>query len=135
MPMIEVPLKSWTDYATLRRSKKFQKLADEALKLAKAEKVLKARRAELSADLYDILDGALDDGMKTVTYNGATLTKRAGGEGNRFDKKKLMQEPIECNECGAENHVTVDVIEKCTTKTERRPSVSVKLAGEESGDE
>lgn len=133
MPMIEVPLKPWTEYAELRKSKKFKALADEAVKLAAQEKVLKARRTELSLELYDLLDAALSDDEKSIEYAGAVMTKRVGGQSSRFDKKKLMTTPIPCSnpKCKTVNHVTVDLIEACTKYGERRPGVSIKLAGEE----
>jgi hypothetical protein len=133
MPLIEVPIKPWTEYSALRKSAKFKRLADEAVKLTAQVKVLEGRRKELSLELYDLLDEALQDGEKTIEFAGATLTKRAGGEPSRFDKKKLMQVPIKCSnpKCKTENHVTVDIIEACTTHGERRPGVSIKLADDE----
>jgi hypothetical protein len=138
MPTIEVPLQSWTDIPALRKSKKFTKLADRAIELARQEKVLKAARQELSLELFDILDEVLDDQTKSIAYEGATLTKRAGGQTSKFDKKKLMTMPIPCSnpKCKTDNHVTVDIIEACTKKSDRRPGVSIKLPGEEeNGDE
>jgi hypothetical protein len=132
MPTIEVPLQSWTEIAALRKSKKFKSLADEALKLTEQEKYIKARRSELSLELYDILEANLDEQTKSIEYQGAVLTRKAGGQSSRFDKKKLMQMPIPCAnpKCKTENHVTVDVIEACTTTSDRRPGVSIKLPGE-----
>lgn len=132
MPMIEVPLPSWTEIAGLRKSKKFKKLADEAVELKRQEKALSARRAEIGLELYDILEEELDDTMKSVSYEGATITRKAGGKSSRFDKKKLMAMPIPCAnpKCKTDNHVTVDIIEACTKYGDRRPGVSIKLPGE-----
>ena len=159
MPMIKVPIPTWTQYPTLKKSARFKRLADEAAALARVEKIIKARRSELSMELYERLADALPDEIKTievvpremghddivkilgelipddVEIGKASLTKRAAGESSRFDKKRLMQEPIECNECGAENHVTVDVIERCTVKGERSAGVSIKFTDEGESDE
>lgn len=164
MPLIEVPLQSWHDIPVLKRSKKFAKRSDEALALSYLSKLIEARRQELSIELYDALEEGLGEEVKSVAYapvddinrtkildivnelvpddedfsvTGAVMTRKAAGKSSKFDKKKLMQMPIPCSnpKCKAENHVTVDIIEACTTTTERRAGVSIKLAGEENGDE
>lgn len=137
MPMVEVPLQKWSDIPALRKSKKFRQLANEALELKREQKQLEARRSELSLDLFEILDEALPTGVKSIDYEGAMLTKRASGKWSRFDKKKLMETPIPCSnpKCKADNHVTADIVEACTKTGESRPGVSVKLPGEENGDD
>ena len=127
MPTIEVPLQSWKEISNLRKSKKFAKLASEAATLARQEKFIRARRQELSLELYDILNESLDSEVKSIEYEGVRLTKIDGGETSRFNKKKLMTIPIPCAnpKCKAVNHVTSDVIDECTDRGTRRPSVSV----------
>ena len=157
MPLVEVPTPSWTDIPTLKRSKRFKRLGDEALALAWFAKLIKARREELSQELYDTVEGQLPEGMKSLQYDGAeidrdrlmeivdalvpddedfeivhagTMTAKAGGPSSRFDKKKLCATPVECPGCGADVFVTTDVIEACTKHGERRAGVSIKLVGE-----
>lgn len=160
MPLIEVPTPSWSTLPTLKRSKKFKRLADEALALTWLAKFVEARRKELSIELYDVTAGALPEGIKTLTYDdaeidrdrlmeildalvpedsvfdvihAATMTAKAGGPSSRFNPKKLLATPIPCSnpKCKTENFVTVDVIEACTKHGERRAGVTIKLAGEE----
>lgn len=157
MPVVEIPVPSWSDVPTLRKSKKFKRLADEALALTWLMKLVAARRSELSLELYDTLDGQIPHGLKSLEFNDAeidreklmeivdklipdddefeiihagTMTAKAGGPSSKFNKKKLVSTPIPCLGCGVENFVTTDIIEACTTHGERRAGVSIKLAGE-----
>lgn len=157
MPTIQVPLQSWTTIPELRKSRKFKRLADEGVALTIVGKLLKARRSEISLEMYDQLDETLDEQTRSIEFDGLTmskadvlklidkllpedvdvasamLTRKAGGPNYRFDQKLLMQTPIPCSNprCKTVNHVTVDIIEACKKRGEdRRPSVSIKLAGD-----
>lgn len=135
MPTIEVPLKPWIEIPALRKSKKFQKLADEMVELTEQVKMLEARRAELSLEQYDILNEALDDDTKSIEYRGYRLTRRAPGKVGRFDVKKLMKRPIPCIKCKTANHVTADVVDECKTFSDVRPGVSVTAIKREDDDD
>lgn len=161
MPIVEVPLQSWKEVAGLRKSKKFRRLGDEALALSKLAKIIKARREELSLELYDPLEETLPDQIKTVRYDGAkidrqmlidivrqllpenlfiasgTMTKKVGGETKKLNQKQLMATPIPCSnpKCKADNYVTADIIELCTKKGTSRAGVSIKLDDGDSDEE
>lgn len=159
MPLVKVPSPLWSEITGLKNSKKFKRFADEATALTWLSKLVKARREELSIELYDMIGSRLPDGVKSLEFNdaeidrdrlmeivealvpdtddfdiihAATMTAKASGASSRFDKKKLLATPIKCSnpKCKTENFVTTDVVEACTSHGERRAGVSITLAGE-----
>lgn len=151
MPTIEVPLKPYTAYPSLKSSKKFKRLADEATRLAKQAKFIEARRSELSLELYELLDDALDEQTKSIAYpvacmnedcpqaregdhtHDATFTKKRGGPNVRFSKELAFEYPIACAnpKCKTVNHFTAEAYKACQKRgDDRRDGVSIKLPGD-----
>lgn len=85
MPYIPVP-----DYSTvkpLRQSRRFKRMMDRAIEIKSAIEALNDEYSDIRADLEPELVGA---GVKSVVYQGHTVSHITRKEGKKLDKKKLV---------------------------------------------
>ena len=126
MPTIQVPLLDWSDYTPLaKNSKQFKRLADQLVTLSEQAKIIEQQQGEIRQQLYPLLKPLGD--IKSVRYGEVRLERQDEGETTRFDKGKLMQQPIPCAnpKCKTVNHVTPDVMERCMSYGKRKATVKV----------
>lgn len=133
MPTITVPLKSYDEYPSLKKSREFKKLADELSELSTMKKSIDERQAEIRELLYPYLK-PLGEVKSVAISDDLALQRDDGGTTHTFSKDLMMQRPIKCHKCRATNHVTPVDIEACTVEGTRKPTVKVvpiKSSGKE----
>lgn len=130
MPNVFVPTPKAEEFKELK-SKKIRAMLDERIALYQQQKRIEARLDELNFSLFGELRSTLPDDVKSIEYEGHTISAYQSKPQTQLDQNKLLKKTFKCGHCKKDMTLPARVLESCKKLGKiPKPTVSVRVVGE-----
>lgn len=113
------------------KSKKTRAMLDERIALYQQQKRIALRLDALNFELFGELQSVLPENVKSIEYEGHTISAYQSKPQFRLDQNKLLKKTFKCGHCKESLTLPAKVLEACKKQGKvPKPTVSVRVVGE-----